>query len=241
MVSVGAASSSLRATQRPGKAHIMGDCWAPQADGADLDIYDDNDEEAVEEAMCAVEAMFSSAVPGDSAPLVGHAPAQQGKKPEQPAKKSKPKLLKRRVSEVRPPEVRCTSRLCVWGSKVRVPHVVHPTVRTPDMREWLVVTEHAHWLRRACAPEKGSTHWTARFQEAVTDLRKFLKNAMDRTLHPTAAAVDSIQDALGLREEDGPNPKKRRTSGQSTDILIAISFAPHCMLVRLLVPRPHNR
>jgi len=198
----------------------MADCWAPPGDDVDLDIYNDDDEGGVEEVICSVEKVFFEGGPDDSAPLAGPAAAPQGQKTKKAAEKGNGKVLKRRVSEARPSEVRCGSRLCVWGARVRVPHVVHPTVRTPDMREWFVVTEHAHWLRRACEPVNGSTHWTARFQEAVTDLRKFLKDAMDRALHPTAAAVDSVQDALGIREEGGPQPKKRRSSARPPDVLI---------------------
>ena len=70
----------------------MTDSWAPPSDQEDLGVFcSENDDDPVE----SVEEMLSSTVPGESAPLVGHAPAQQHQT-KQPAEKKKPRCLNQR-------------------------------------------------------------------------------------------------------------------------------------------------
>ena len=133
----------------------------------------------------------------------------------------KARNLTRRPSLGKPSGLQCMNRLCLWGENVRVPCVVHPLVRR-DGKLFFPVHEQSYWLRRACG-DKGLTHWTDRFQQAVSELRRTLKDGIRETVDRAGAAVEKAREALGLQEEDGAQASavgatKRRKRGVASAV-----------------------
>ena len=61
--------------------------------------------------------------------------------------------------------------------------------------------ERLYWLRRACG-EKGQTHWTGRFQKAVSALRRRLRAGILAKVDAVGSAAENIREALGLESEE---------------------------------------
>ena len=72
----------------------------------------------------------------------------------QPALK---RTLQRRPTEGKPHSEEVSNMICVWGGTVKHPVPVWPLFREGDAF-WLQLSEHSHWLRRAC-DQKGRTHY----------------------------------------------------------------------------------
>ena len=109
--------------------------------------------------------------------------------------------LKRRASAERPDEVTCEARLCVWGRAIKTPAVVYPLVTIGNKR-WFQVSERSWWLRRACEPARGLTTWKPRFQHAVSELRRVIKEEMCQKFQGLAATSAHLRQTIGLEEED---------------------------------------
>ena len=86
------------------------------------------------------------------------------------------RLLKRRPSAGRPPELNCIDVQAVWGGHMKVPTVIWPLLER-DGRRFVPIHERLFWLRRVCDEKKGQTHWSDTFQYAVSKLREVLKEA----------------------------------------------------------------
>ena len=160
------------------------------------------------------------AVPGASAGagvvVVADSPAKKGKKAKKPAAKPKNGLgrtLKRQASTGKPVELKCEPRLCIWGGRLRAPAVVHPLSKRGETL-WVPIHERLFWLRRACDPAKGQTHWSAQFQHAMSELRQALrKGVRDAIADPVEKAAAKVRQELGLddeedKEEDATRPRK---------------------------------
>ena len=65
--------------------------------------------------------------------------------------------LQRRPTEGKPDSEEVASMICVWGGAVKHPVPVWPLFRESGMF-WLQLSEHSHWLRRAC-DQQGRTHY----------------------------------------------------------------------------------
>ena len=176
----------------------------------------------------SAQAGLASAAPGDEA-------ADGAPQPAKPRAKKKKKMaikatasaaaagaesaasrrgrpLKRRASGARPDDLQCVSRLCLQGGDVKAPAVIHPLVKHGD-KVFTPIHERLYWLRRACA-EQGTTHWTERFQHAVSELRRVLKEGLLANTDVVGQAARKAKEALGLEDEDvelpsGKKPRKR--------------------------------
>jgi hypothetical protein len=208
----------------------MADSWAP-VDPAEADLFTDDgfDKAAAEIAAESAEEREEQTLDEEETPeALGaglntggkrgtrsrlRAPkskSKKGKKPKGKHGSNSKRTLKRRPSDSRPEDIQCQSRLCIWGTGIRRPAVVYPTQRL-DGLEWITVTEHAHWLRRAVAMStKATAHWTERFQESVTQLRRELKTLVDRALNPQSATLGDVAAVLGL-ESEMQIPGKRKS------------------------------
>ena len=117
--------------------------------------------------------------------------------------------LKRKASEGKPAELRCENRLCLWGEKFKAPAVIHPMYRRGG--KWFFpIHERLYWLRRACG-DASTTHWTGKFQQALSALRRHLKRGIRQKVDAFGAAAATMREALGLNdsdEEDGLGPKE---------------------------------
>ena len=47
----------------------------------------------------------------------------------------------------------------------------------------------------------GATHWTARFQHAISELRAVLRKGIRTKLDATSSTAEALRDALGLESE----------------------------------------
>ena len=147
------------------------DDWAP--------LSSDEEMQALDEALaacpsspaaCPSAAAKSAACPSGE-PSVSptrpkevrrHAPAIKrkiGKKLSmpRPAKPAPKRKLMRRPTEGKPASEEVASMICVWGGVVKHPVPVWPLHREGGVF-WLQLSEHSHWLRRAC-DQKGRTHY----------------------------------------------------------------------------------
>ena len=66
---------------------------------------------------------------------------------------------------------------------------------------YIPVHERLFWLRRACDERRGATHWTARFQHAISELRAVLRKGIRTQLEATSSTAEALRDALGLESE----------------------------------------
>ena len=85
--------------------------------------------------------------------------AQNGKRVQAKAKAAcgPKRTLKRRPTDAKPDQADARNMVCVWGGTVRHPVVVWPLFREGN-QFCFQVSEHSHWLRRAC-DQKGLTYY----------------------------------------------------------------------------------
>ena len=152
----------------------------------------------------------ASAVRAESAALATVAVAAKQKGRKAAAKKKPPRQLKRKASEGKPAELRCENRLCLWGAKFKAPAVIHPMYRRGG--KWFFpIHERLYWLRRACG-DTSTTHWTGKFQQALSALRQHLKRGIRQKVDALGAAAATLREALALNdsdEEDALGTKKK--------------------------------
>ena len=211
--------------------HLMAQPAAevPEAQPASASQGDATPEAGAASALTAATAPKAASAPeaasGGKAASAGKksrrkGPAKGEAKPagekETSAEASRPvRSLKRRGSLGKPDGLKCESRLCLWGGALKAPAVIHPLVKRSSEagdRLYLPVHERLFWLRRACG-DKGQTHWTERFQHAVSELRRLLRDRIAEQVDAVRFAAEKLRESLGLEDEDGASagkPAKRR-------------------------------
>ena len=179
---------------------------------------------AGEDAPRGASAELASASAGEGVVVAAASPAKKGKKAKKLAPKPKNSVgrtLKRQASTGKPAELKCESRLCLWGGRIRAPAVVHPLSKRGDTL-WVPIHERLFWLRRACDPAKGLTHWSAEFQHAVSELRQALREGVKQAIaDPVEQAAVKVRRELGLDdgEDEEEGTKRRRKAGESCEVV----------------------
>ena len=194
---------------------------APAADSAAIDASARDAEasaSALKDPPVAAEAAAeaSAGIPKSGAPAAPGRARKSASARVPPRLRAPGRALKRKPSLGAPAAVQCAPRLCVWGGSVKQPAVVQPTVQRGALT-FFPIHERLFWLRRACG-DRGTTHWTSRFQHAVSALRRVLKDGVSAHAATTASARKHVawqdaKDALGLRADEaggqGAAPPKR--------------------------------
>ena len=153
------------------------------------------------------------------------------------------RTLKRKTSNGCPGDLLCEARLCLWGGQIKAPAVIHPLIRRkpPAGEEWkhyFPLHERLFWLRRACG-EKGQTHWTERFQHAVSTLRAALRDEIAQKVDPARTAAERLRDSLGLEDDEQPDSgppsgqTKRRLKLPASTEEVVVPLAGASITVRL--------
>ena len=126
------------------------------------------------------------------------------------------RVLKRQASVGKPDDLKCEDRLCLWGGALKQPTVIHPVVRRGGTGFFPIV-ESLYWLRRACGGKQGQTHYTPRFQAALSSLRRTLGDGIRDKVDVVGAATDKLREALGLGDDDEEqsDQKPKRTLRRS--------------------------
>ena len=140
-----------------------------------------------------------------------------------------------RHSDNKPSSPQAMNMLCVWGKPVKHPVVVQPVQTDANGKKWIVLNEHLHWLRRACAPE-GSTHYRELFQSAISELRRVLRMQLEKKHDAAGAEQSKLREDLGLDvdgDEAPPVNGKRRGVAQEPEISVVLNGTPFMVKTRI--------
>jgi hypothetical protein len=127
--------------------------------------------------------------------------AGKGKKAV-PKRKGRGRVLRRRTScDGWPSELTAIPMVALVGKPLKAPVVVYP-LKAFAGKQWVSVSEHLLWLRRACS-DKGETHYKTIFQSAVTELRTVLKKQVLAALSSGSNAAEQLRATLDLKGDSG--------------------------------------
>lgn len=115
-----------------------------------------------------------------------------------------------------PAAIEAKRLLCVVGGTIKAPVVLRPHVDGQG-KEWILISEHLPWLRRALGAN-GSTHWSEALQSAVTALRAELRSKLQDARQAATAGGQQEQLRQQLQLEDAGVRKAksfRRLKGDS--------------------------
>ena len=149
------------------------------------------------------------------------------------------RTLKRRPSSGRPPAPNVIAVQCLWGGSCRIPTVIWPTTVRGD-KNFMPIHEHLYWLRRACDQTKGQTHWSDRFQYAVSKLRKELRAGLEDASFVSGGTETQIPDLVDEDIEARQTmsrlqvAKRKRLPADMTEVTVSLAGTP-------VVVRVHER
>ena len=215
----------------------MPDAWEAAAEEDDeFQDFDDDYTEVVSDSKLPRVSVASSSSGLASAPEQEE-PATVEE--DQPATKRKKHSLKA------PEKAVASGMLCVFGKPLKTPVVVWPLHVETDGSLWIPLTEHVHWLRRACE-SSGQTQYELPFQSAISELRRIFTAEVQKSRVGGPAAVQmKMRENMGISDGQGatsPN-KLRLRVGQpptTTVVLVGYTFRIRNTVRPILIDRTEN-